>query len=40
MMTAVQHFTIGPNIVGAAGREVGGVWTERVWQLYDPIEKK
>ena len=24
MMTAVNHFTINPNIVGAAGREIGG----------------
>lgn len=40
MLTAVQHFTIGPNIVGYAGRELGGVWSERVWQFYDLIEKK
>jgi indole-3-acetate monooxygenase len=40
MMTAVQHFTIGPNIVGAAGREIGGVWSHRTWQFYDLIEKK
>jgi alkylation response protein AidB-like acyl-CoA dehydrogenase len=40
MMTAVNHFTINPNIVGAAGREVGGVWSDRVWQFYDLVEKK
>ena len=40
MMTAVNHFTINPNIVGAAGREIGGVWSDRVWQFYDLIEKK
>jgi alkylation response protein AidB-like acyl-CoA dehydrogenase len=39
MMTAVQHFTIGPNIVGAAGRDIGGVWSDRTWQFYDLIEK-
>ncbi len=40
MMTAVQHFTIGPNIVGSAGRELGGVWSDRKWQFYDLIEQK
>lgn len=40
MMTAVQHFTINPNIVGAAGREIGGLWSDRVWQFYDLIPQK
>ena len=40
MMTATSHFTINPNIVGAAGREIGGVWSGRKWQFYDLIEKK
>ncbi len=40
MMTAVNHFTINPNIVGAAGREIGGLWSNRVWQFYDLVEKK
>lgn len=40
MMTAINHFTINPNIVGAAGREVAGLWSGRVWQFYDLIEKK
>lgn len=40
MMTAASHFTINPNIVGAAGREIGGVWSDRVWQFYDLVEKK
>jgi alkylation response protein AidB-like acyl-CoA dehydrogenase len=40
MMTAVNHFTINPNIVGAAGRELGGVWSDRVWQFYDLIPKQ
>jgi alkylation response protein AidB-like acyl-CoA dehydrogenase len=40
MMTAASHFTINPNIVGAAGREIGGVWSDRVWQFYDLVERK
>ena len=40
MLTATNHFTINPNIVGAAGREIGGVWSDRKWQFYDLIEKK
>ncbi len=40
MLTAANHFTINPNIVGAAGRSIGGVWGGRVWQFYDLIEKK
>ncbi|MCZ7497325.1 acyl-CoA dehydrogenase [Agrobacterium tumefaciens] len=40
MLTATSHFTINPNIVGAAGREIGGLWSERIWQFYDMIEKK
>jgi alkylation response protein AidB-like acyl-CoA dehydrogenase len=40
MMTAANHFTINPNIVGAAGREVGGVWSDRTWQFYDLIAKQ
>lgn len=40
MMTASNHFTINPNIVGAAGREIAGVWSDRTWQFYDLIEKK
>ena len=39
-LTAANHFTIGPGIVGAAGRDIGGVWNDRVWQFYDLIEKK
>jgi alkylation response protein AidB-like acyl-CoA dehydrogenase len=40
MLTAANHFTINPNIVGAAGRDIGGVWSDRRWQFYDLIEKK
>ena len=40
MLTASNHFTINPNIVGAAGRDIGGVWSERVWQFYDLVDKK
>ena len=40
MLTASNHFTINPNIVGAAGRDIGGVWSDRTWQFYDLIEKK
>ncbi|PZO79506.1 MAG: acyl-CoA dehydrogenase [Mesorhizobium amorphae] len=40
MMTAANHFTINPNIVGAAGREIAGMWSDRRWQFYDLIEKK
>ncbi len=40
MMVAANHFTIAPSIVTSAGREIGGQWTDRVWQFYDLIEKK
>ncbi|MGA0542407.1 acyl-CoA dehydrogenase family protein [Neotabrizicola sp. VNH66] len=40
MMVAANHFTIAPSIVTSAGRELGGQWTDRVWQFYDLIEKK
>jgi hypothetical protein len=40
MLTAANHFTINPNIVGAAGREIAGLWSDRVWQFYDLIERK
>jgi len=40
VMVAVNHFTIAPNIVGAAGRELSGLWSDRVWQFYDLVEKK
>jgi alkylation response protein AidB-like acyl-CoA dehydrogenase len=39
MLTAANHFTINPNIVGAAGRELAGLWSDRAWQFYDLIEK-
>ncbi len=40
MLTAANHFTINANIVTAAGREIGGIWSDRVWRFYDLIEKK
>jgi alkylation response protein AidB-like acyl-CoA dehydrogenase len=40
MLVAANHFTINSNIVGAAGREIGGLWADRVWQFYDLVEKK
>lgn len=40
MMTASNHFTVNPNIVAAAGRDIAGVWSDRTWQFYDLIEKK
>lgn len=40
VMVAVNHFTIAPNIVGAAGRELSGLWSDRAWQFYDLVEKK
>jgi alkylation response protein AidB-like acyl-CoA dehydrogenase len=40
MLTAANHFTINPNIVAAAGRELAGLWSDRVWQFYDLVEKK
>ncbi|MFM2281691.1 MAG: hypothetical protein RLZZ444_3922 [Pseudomonadota bacterium] len=40
MLTAANHFTINPNIVGAAGRDIAGLWTDRVWQFYDLNERK
>ena len=39
MMVAANHFTIAPSIVTSAGRELGGIWSDRVWQFYDLIEK-
>lgn len=39
MMVAANHFTIAPGIVTAAGRELGGLWSDRRWQFYDLIEK-
>ena len=40
MLTASNHFTINPNIVAAAGRDIAGLWSDRTWQFYDLIEKK
>ncbi len=40
MMVAANHFTIAPSIVTSAGRDPGGLWTDRTWQFYDLIEKK
>ncbi|SFU22040.1 acyl-CoA dehydrogenase family protein [Mesorhizobium sp. YR577] len=40
MMTAANHFTINNNIVSAAGREIGGLWSDRAWQFYDLVEKR
>lgn len=40
VMVAVNHFTIAPSVVTNAGRELGGIWSERKWQFYDLIEKK
>lgn len=40
MMVAANHFTIAPSIVTSAGRDIGGVWSDRTWQFYDLIEKK
>ncbi|MBB3289747.1 MULTISPECIES: acyl-CoA dehydrogenase [unclassified Rhizobium] len=40
MLVAANHFTINTNIIGAAGREIGGLWSDRVWQFYDLVEKK
>jgi len=40
MLTAANHFTISPGIVGAAGRDLGGVWSDREWRFYDLVERK
>ena len=40
MLTAANHFTISPGIVGAAGRDLGGMWSDRVWRFYDLVERK
>ena len=40
MMVAANHFTIAPSIVTSAGRDIGGLWSDRTWQFYDLIEKK
>lgn len=37
-MVAVNHFTISPSIVAAAGRETGGLWADRTWQFYDLVK--
>ena len=39
MLTAANHITINPNIVGMAGREVAGLWSDRTWRFYDLIEE-
>lgn len=39
MMTAMNHITISPGIVTSAGRELGGLWSDRVWKYYDLVEK-
>ena len=39
MMTAANHITINPNIVGMAGRELAGLWSDRVWRFYDLVEE-
>ncbi|RRH69337.1 acyl-CoA dehydrogenase family protein [Falsigemmobacter faecalis] len=40
MMVAVNHITISPAVMNNAGREIGGLWSDRRWQFYDLIEKK
>ena len=40
MLTAANHFTISPGIVGSAGRDLGGMWNDRVWRFYDLVERK
>lgn len=40
VMVAVNHITISPGIVAAAGRELSGLWSDRIWQYYDLVEKK
>lgn len=40
MMVAVNHITIAPGIVASAGREIGGLWSDRVWKFYDLVEPK
>ncbi|HHX91122.1 MAG TPA: acyl-CoA dehydrogenase [Paracoccus sp.] len=40
VMVAVNHITISPHIVGAAGRELAGLWSDRVWKFYDLVEKQ
>ena len=40
MLTAANHFTISPGIVAAAGRDIGGMWNDRVWRFYDLVERK
>ncbi|MCC5971601.1 MAG: hypothetical protein JJU15_16785 [Pararhodobacter sp.] len=40
VMVAVNHITVSPGIVTSAGRELSGVWSDRVWQFYDLVEKK
>jgi len=40
VMVAVNHITVSPGIVASAGRELSGLWSNRVWQFYDLVEKR
>ena len=40
IMVALNHITNSPTIGTATGREIGGLWTDRVWQYYDLVEKR
>ncbi|WP_062235206.1 acyl-CoA dehydrogenase family protein [Aureimonas sp. N4] len=40
MMVGANHFTIAPGIVTSAGRNIGGLWPDRVWRFYDLVEPK
>jgi len=35
VMVAVNHFTVSPPVVASAGRDVGGLWPDRVWRFYE-----
>jgi len=39
VMVAINHFTASPPVVTSAGRDVGGLWPDRIWRFYDLAPK-
>jgi len=35
VMVAVNHIIVSPPVVASAGRDVGGLWPDRVWRFHD-----
>ncbi|WP_144113859.1 acyl-CoA dehydrogenase family protein [Paraburkholderia sp. BCC1886] len=40
IMVALNHITNSPTVATSAGREIGGLWSDRAWQYYDLVEKR